>query len=128
MNIVDSSGWLEYLAAGPNAGFFTKPIEDIKELLVPSISIYEVFKRVVQQKSENEELQVIALMQQGQVVNLDPSIAISAARVSIQHQMPMADAIMLATARNNKSILWTQDSHFEGIQNVNYKKAVPSAK
>jgi predicted nucleic acid-binding protein len=128
MNIVDSSGWLEYLAAGPNAGFFTKPIEDIKELLVPSISIYEVFKRVVQQKSENEALQVIALMQQGQVVNLDPSIAISAARVSIQHQMPMADAIMLATARNNKSILWTQDSHFEGIQNVNYKKAVPSAK
>jgi predicted nucleic acid-binding protein len=128
MNIVDSSGWLEYLAAGPNAGFFTKPIEDTKELLVPSISIYEVFKRVVQQKSENEALQVIALMQQGQVVNLDPSIAISAARVSIQHQMPMADAIMLATARNNKAILWTQDSHFEGIQNVNYKKAVPPTK
>jgi predicted nucleic acid-binding protein len=128
MNIVDSSGWLEYLAAGPNAGFFTEPIEDTKELLVPSISIYEVFKRVVQQKSENEALQVIALMHQGQVVNLDPSIAISAARVSIQHQMPMADAIMLATARNNKAILWTQDSHFEGIQNVNYTKTVPSAK
>jgi len=128
MNIVDSSGWLEYLAAGPNAGFVTKPIEATKELLVPSISIYEVFKRVVQQKSENEALQVIALMQQGQVANLDTSIAISAARVSIQHQMPMADAIMLATARNHKAVLWTQDSHFEGIQNVNYKKAVPSAK
>ena len=128
MNIVDSSGWLEYLAAGPNAGFYAKPIEDIKQLLVPSISIYEVFKRVVQQKSENEALQVIALMQQGQVVNLDPSIAISAARVSIKYQMPMADAIILATARNHKAVLWTQDSHFEGIQNVNYKKAVSSAK
>jgi toxin FitB len=128
MNIVDSSGWLEYLAAGANAECFSKPIEDTKELLVPSISIYEVFKRVVQQKSENEALQVIALMQQGQVVNLDPSIAISAARVSIQHQMPMADAIMLATARNGKATLWTQDSHFEGIRNVNYKKAVPSAR
>ena len=128
MNIVDSSGWLEYLAAGPNAVFFTKPIEDIKELLVPSISIYEVFKRVLQQKSENEALQVIAQMQQGQVVNVDPSIAISAARVSIQYQMPMADAIMLATARDHKAALWTQDSHFEGIQNVNYKKAIPSAK
>ena len=128
MNIVDSSGWLEYLAAGPNAGFFSKPIEDTKELLVPSISIYEVFKRVVQQKSENEALQVIALMQQGQIVNLDPSIAISAAHVSLQYQMPMADAIMMATARNHKAVLWTQDSHFEGIQNVNYKKAVTSAK
>ena len=128
MNIVDSSGWLEYLAAGPNAGFFTKPIEDAKELLVPSISIYEVFKRVVQQKSENEALQVVAVMQQGQVANLDTSIAISAARVSIQHQMPMADAIMLATARNHKAVLWTQDSHFKGVQNVNYKMAVQSVK
>jgi predicted nucleic acid-binding protein len=128
MNIVDSSGWLEYLAAGPNAEFFAKPMEDTKEFLVPSISIYEVFKRVVQQTSENEALQVIALMQQGQVVSLEPSIAISAARMSIQHQMPMADAIMLATARNNKAILWTQDSHFEGIRNVKYKKAVLSAK
>ena len=128
MNIVDSSGWLEYLAEGANTGFFAKPIEDTKELLIPSISIYEVFKRVLQQKSENEALQVIAQMQQGQVVNVDPSIAISAARVSIQYQMPMADAIMLATARNHKAALWTQDSHFEGIQNVNYKKAIPSAK
>jgi predicted nucleic acid-binding protein len=128
MNIVDSSGWLEYFAEGANTGFFAKAIEDTKELLIPSISIYEVFKRVLQQKSENEALKVIAQMQQGRVVNLDPSIAISAARVSIQHQMPMADAIMLATARNHKAALWTQDSHFEGIQNVNYKKAIPSSK
>jgi predicted nucleic acid-binding protein len=128
MNIVDSSGWLEYLADGPNAGFFAKPIEGIKELLVPSISIYEVFKRVVQQKSENEALQVVALMQQGQVINLDPSIAIGAAHVSLQYQMPMADAIMLATARNHKAVLWTQDSHFKGVQNVNYKMAVQSVK
>jgi predicted nucleic acid-binding protein len=128
MNIVDSSGWLEYLAAGSNGEFFAKAIEDTKELLVPSISIYEVFKRVVQQKSENEALQVVALMQQGQVINLDPSIAISAARVSIQYQIPMADAIMLATARNQKAVLWTQDSHFEGMQNVNYKEAVSSTK
>ena len=127
MNIVDSSGWLEYLAAGSNAAFFSAAIENTKELIVPTISIYEVFKRVVQQRSENEALQVIGQMQQGQVVDLDPSIAISAARLSIQHGIPMADSVMLATARNHKAILWTQDAHFEGLTEVRYLKA-PSAK
>lgn len=127
MNIVDSSGWLEYLAAGPNAAFFSAAIENTKELIVPTISIYEVFKRVVQQRSENEALQVVGQMQQGQVADLDPSIAISAARLSIQHGMPMADSVMLATARNYKAILWTQDTHFEGLTDVRYVKA-PSAK
>lgn len=127
MNIVDSSGWLEYLAAGLNAAFFSAAIENTKELIVPTISIYEIFKRVVQQRSENEALQVVGQMQQGQVVDLDPSIAISAARLSIQHGMPMADSVILATARNYKAILWTQDAHFEGLTDVRYVKA-PSAK
>ena len=127
MNIVDSSGWLEYLSAGSNAAFFSAAIENTKELIVPTISIYEVFKRVVQQRSENEALQVISQMQQGQVVDLDPSIAISAARLSIQHGIPMADSVMLATARNHKAILWTQDAHFEGLTDVRYVMA-PLAK
>jgi predicted nucleic acid-binding protein len=127
MNIVDSSGWLEYFAAGSNAAFFSAAIENTKELIVPTISIYEVFKRVVQQRSENEALQVVGQMQQGQVVDLDPSIAISAARSSTQNGMPMADSIMLATARNHKAILWTQDAHFAGLTDVRYVKA-PSAK
>jgi predicted nucleic acid-binding protein len=122
MNVVDSSAWLEYLAAGPNATFFAEAIENIGELIVPTISLYEVFKRIVQQRSENEALQVVAVMQQGRVAELDQRTALSAARISIDHQLPMADSIMLATARINNAILWTQDSHFERIQSVKYKK------
>ena len=122
MNIVDSSAWLEYLAAGPNAAYFSSAIENTAELVVPTLILYEVFKRIVQQRSENEALQVIAVMQQGKVVDLDSRTALSAARISIDHQLPMADSVILATARLNNALLWTQDSHFEGIQNVNYKK------
>jgi toxin FitB len=122
MNVVDSSAWLEYLAAGPNAAYFAAAIENTAELIVPTLILYEVFKRIVQQRSENEALQVIAVMQQGQVVDLDSRTALSAARISIDHQLPMADSVILATARLNNAPLWTQDSHFEGIPNVKYKK------
>jgi toxin FitB len=122
MNVVDSSAWLEYVAAGPNANYFAEAIENTNELIVPTLSLYEVFKRIVQQRSENEALQVVAVMQQGKVVELDSRIALSAARISIDHQLPMADSVMLATARINNAVLWTQDSHFEGISNVKYKK------
>lgn len=123
MNIVDSSGWLEYFAAGPNAGFFSTSVEDTEELIVPTISIYEVFKRVLQQRSENEALQVAGQMHQGRVVGLDAGIAMSAARLSIRHRMPMADSVMLATARDHGAVLWTQDAHFEGLADVKYVKA-----
>jgi toxin FitB len=123
MNVVDSSGWLEYLAAGPNAGFFAEAIEHTDELVVPTISLYEVFRRIVQQRSENEALQVIAVMQQGRIAELDEQIALSAARISMAHQLPLADSVMLASARVNKAVLWTQDSHFEGIRDVKYKKS-----
>ncbi len=123
MNVVDSSAWLEYLAAGPNAGFFAEAIENVAELVVPTISIYEVFKRIVQQRSENEALQVVAVMQQGRVSEMDSTVAVSAARISLDHQLPMADSVMLATARLNEATLWTQDSHFEGLPSVKYKRA-----
>ena len=123
MNVVDSSAWLEYVAAGPNANFFAEAIENTSELVVPTISLYEVFKRIVQQRSENEALQVVAAMQQGKIVEMDSRIALSAARISIDHQLPLADSVILATARMNNAVLWTQDSHFEGMSNVKYKKA-----
>jgi predicted nucleic acid-binding protein len=122
MNVVDSSAWLEYLAAGPNAAYFAAAIENTAELIVPTLILYEVFKRIVQQRSENEALQVIAVMQQGRIADLDSRTALSAARISIDHQLPMADSVILATARLNNALLWTQDSHFEGIPNVKYKK------
>jgi predicted nucleic acid-binding protein len=121
MNVVDSSAWLEYLAAGPNAAYFAVAIENTAELIVPTLILYEVFKRIVQQRSENEALQVIAVMQQGRIADLDSRTALSAARISIDHQLPMADSVILATARLNNALLWTQDSHFEGIPNVKYK-------
>lgn len=120
MNVVDSSGWLEYFADAPNAGFFATAIENIGDLLVPTISIYEVFKRVLQLKGENEALETVAMMMQGQVIELDTTIAMSAAKISDELKIPMADSIMLATARTHDATLWTQDADFAHIADVQY--------
>lgn len=120
MNIVDSSGWLEYFADGPNAEFFAAAIEDTPRLVVPSISIYEVFKRVLQQRGEGDALQAVAAMTQGRLVDLDISLALCAAKVSVELGLPMADSIMLATARAHDATLWTQDADFEDIPAVRY--------
>ena len=120
MNVVDSSGWLEYFADGPGAAFFAPAIENVSELVVPSISIYEVFKRVLQQRDEGSALQAIASMQQGTVVDLDVTIALHAASLSVELGLPMADSIMLATARAHDATLWTQDAYFAGIEGVEY--------
>ncbi len=123
MNVVDSSGWLEYFADGPNADFFAKAVENIEELVIPVITIYEVFKRVHQQRSEGDALQVVALMEQGQVVNLDTTLALSAAKISLELKVPMADSIILATAQSSNATLWTQDVDFKGIDGVQYIEA-----
>jgi predicted nucleic acid-binding protein len=120
MNVVDSSGWLEYFADGENADFFASAIEQISELAVPSISVYEVFKRVLQQRDESDALQAVAIMQQGQVIGLDTGIALIAAKLSVTYQLPMADSVMLATARAYEATLWTQDADFKEIEGVEY--------
>ncbi len=121
MNVVDSSGWLEYFANGSNADFFSEPIERTSELLVPTISIYEVFKRVLQQRGEGEALRAIAFMQTGKLVDLTSTIALHAAKLSADLKIPMADSVMLVTARELGAMLWTQDSDFENIEGVRYK-------
>lgn len=120
MNLVDSSGWLEYLADGANAEFFAPPIEDVGRLIVPTIGLLEVFKRVLQQRSENEALRAIALMRQGKVIDLDADLALSAAKLGREHRLPLADSIILATARKFRATVWTQDSDFEGLEGVRY--------
>jgi len=120
MNVVDSSGWLEYFADGPNADFFAPAIEDTKQLVVPTLSLYEVFKRVLQQRGEGDALQAIAVMIQGNVVELGMDLALSAAKVSVELGLPMADSVMLATAQASDAVLWTQDGDFEGIEDVRY--------
>jgi len=120
MNLVDSSAWLEYLADGPGAQFFEPVIIRTKDLLVPVICLYEVFKRILQQRNEQSALRAIALMQQGRVVDLDSDIALRAAKQSIEYKLPMADAIILATAQAFEAVIWTQDADFKNIEGVKY--------
>jgi predicted nucleic acid-binding protein len=120
VNVVDSSGWLEYFADGPNAGFFTDAIESVDELVVPTVSVYEVFKRVLQQRDEGTALQAVAAMRQGDIVDLTEPIALVAGRTSVELSLPMADSIILATARAFDATLWTQDADFEGMDGVRF--------
>lgn len=120
MNVVDSSAWLEYFADGPNADFFADAVEATSELLVPAISLYEVFKRVLQQRGEDTALQAVALMQQGEVVDLTSPLALSAARLGHEYRLPLADSVIYATAVSHDATLWTQDADFEGLPGVRY--------
>ncbi len=120
MNVVDSSGWLEYFADGPNAGFFAKAIEKTTDLIVPTVSLYEVFKRVLQQRGDGDALQAVAVMRQGRVVEFSESLALAAARLSISLGLPMADSIMLASANAYEATLWTEDADFKNVPGVRY--------
>jgi predicted nucleic acid-binding protein len=120
MNVVDSSGWLEYFANGPNADFFAPAIENTAELIVPTLSLYEVFKRVLQQRGEGDALQAVAAMLQGRVVDLDTDLALNAARLSVALKLPMADSVILSAAQMHGATLWTQDADLKGIPGVEY--------
>ena len=120
MNVVDSSAWLSYLAGDNNAQNFAGAIEDIENLIVPSIILTEVFKVVCRQTDENKALIVIAHMQQGQVIVLDEELALSAARFGVNKKLPLADSVIYATACKFNAILWTQDADFKNLDKVNY--------
>jgi predicted nucleic acid-binding protein len=122
MNVVDSSGWLEWFAGGPNADFFAPALGDAEKLIVPTVSIAEVFRRIRQQRDEHAALTAVAAMQQGTVVELDVEIALAAARLGLEHRLPLADSIMLASARAREATLWTQDADFEQVEGVRYVK------
>ena len=122
MNVVDSSAWLEYFADGPNAARFAAAIENQSKLLVPSITLLEVFKCISQQRDDSVALQYIAVMQQGEVVDLDADLALRAAVLGQQHKLPLADSIIYATAQRAKALVWTQDADFEGLSDVRYWK------
>jgi predicted nucleic acid-binding protein len=122
VNLVDSSGWLEYLADGPNADFFAPPLEATESVLVPTICVCEVFKRILQQRGEDDALQAAALMRQGRTVDLDFSLALSASKLGQEWKLPLADSIILATARAHGATIWTQDADFEGLEGVRLVK------
>ena len=123
MNLVDSSAWLEYFADGPNADFFAPAIERTRDLLVPTIVVFEVYKCVLQQRQERAALEAVSVLQHGQLIELTASLAIAAARISQDEKLPMADSIILATARARNAIIWTQDSDFQEMDRVKYRLA-----
>lgn len=120
MNIVDSSGWLAYFADEPNAKHFLNPLKDTASLVVPTVTVYEVFKVVLRESSKDEALQAAAVMQKGTVVDLTVQLAIAASRLSLEHSLPMADSIILTTAKAYDAILWTQDADFKNMPGVKY--------
>lgn len=120
MNVVDSSAWLEYFADGPNAAAFAKPIEDTKRLLVPTLGILEVFKKLLRDGGEEMALQVVAHMRMGRVVDLDLPLALAAAKAGLHRKLPLADSVMFATAAYFDATLWTQDDDFAGMPGVRY--------
>jgi predicted nucleic acid-binding protein len=119
-NVVDSSGWLEYFGKGPNSEFFAPVIRAQETLVVPTITLYEVYKRVAQQRGEEEALSAVGWMSIGKIVDLKQEITLSAAVLSMEHKLAMADSVILATAHAENAILWTQDQHFKGLDGVQY--------
>ncbi len=123
LNLVDSCGWLEYFADGSNASFYASPIENVDRLVVPTICILEVFRNVLRRRGENAALQAVAAMEQGRVVALDTPISLSAAKLGAELGLPLADSVILATARAHKALIWTQDADFKKIDGVRYVRA-----
>lgn len=121
MNLVDTSGWIEFLFGGDNAAVFAPAIEDTANLIVPVICLYEVFKKVNAVADEAKALQAVAQMKQGRVVDLTEDIALRAALISLKHHLPMADSLILSTAWTRRATLWTQDGHFAGLPGVEYR-------
>lgn len=126
MNIVDSCGWLEFFADGPHADFYAAAIADTEHLFVPTVTLFEVFKRVLQQRDEDSALQAVAIMHQGRILELSAELALLAAKLGHTHKLPMADAIILASAQQVGAVVWTQDGDFEGLENVRYIPKVPT--
>ena len=123
MNLVDSSAWLEYLTDGPNASYFSPVLEQPAKLIIPVICVFEVFKKVLKEKGIDAAIEVVALMQQGEVVHLDAKLSMEAAKLSLEFKLHMADSIILATARAFGAVIWTQDADFEKIDGVKFIRA-----
>ena len=123
MNLVDTSGWIEYFFEGPNASFFAPPIELAEELVVPTICLFEAFKKISAVADQSRALRAIAQMKQARVIDLTADIALKAALISTERKLPMADSLIYATARAERATVWTQDEHFEGLPDVRFRKA-----
>jgi predicted nucleic acid-binding protein len=122
MNVVDSSAWIEYFTGGPNAKFFEPPILNQADLVVPTMVLLEVYKHIRRHQGRDEALKAVAGMKQGEVQDLDERLALYAAEIGVEYGLPLADSVILATARIHEATLWTQDSDFEGMDGVRFKR------
>jgi len=116
MHAVDSSGWLEYFADTKRAKLFAPAIEDTDHLIVPVLTVYEVFKKFLRERGESDALQAVSAMRSGHIVDVDASLALEAGRFSL----PLADSLIYATTQRHDATLWTQDEDFEGLAGVRY--------
>ena len=122
MNLVDSSTRMEYFADGKNAKHFEPIIQDLKNLVESVINVSEVYKKISQHRDENSAIQAIAVMQQAEVLEITSQIAIEGSKISIQNKIPMADSLIIASARSVGAKIWTQDYNFKGLDNVMFFK------
>ena len=122
MNVVDSSAWIEFFTGGPNAKFFEPPILNRSELVVPTMVLLEVYKHIRRHQGRDEALKAVAGMKQGEVQDLDERLALYAAEIGVEYGLPLADSVILATARLHEATLWTQDADFEGVDDVRFKR------
>lgn len=120
MIIVDSSGWIEYFADGPRANEYASFLEDLSQVATPAIIVYEVYKKIRREMHEEDALIAVAQLQKTKVVPLDTRIALAAAEVSLDHGLPMADAIVYATALAYRCDIATSDSHFANLPHVRF--------
>lgn len=120
MNVVDSSGWIEFFTDSPNAAFFAEPLDDLEALVVPTICILEVFRFLLRNRNEADALQAVAAMRAGQVVDLDAELALLAGQLGVELGLPLADSVVYATGQRMGATVWSQDADFDGLENVRF--------
>jgi predicted nucleic acid-binding protein len=121
--VIDSSGWLQFFGAGTHAEEFAARLRQPANVVTPTLALYEVYKWIKRERSEEEATAAVATMQKTRVIDLTEEIALTAADLSLAHRLAMADAVMLATARLHDAELITTDADFEGIEGVHYLPA-----
>jgi toxin FitB len=120
MNLLDSSGWIEYFAEGPNAERFAPVAEDAASLLVPTVVLHEVYRWADREGGELAASRAMATMQTGTVVDLDSDLAIASAHAARTHRLPTADSIVYASAQSRGAMVWTQDEDFRDLPGLRY--------
>ena len=121
MNVVDSSGWMEYLQDTPRADLFAAAIEDRNHLLVPTIALFEVHRVLSRSLDAALVNRCLDVMRLGRVLDLTDARAVAAAQIAARHKLAMADAAMYAIAREFDATFWTQDVDYQGLPGVRYQ-------